>query len=404
LTISVSNTGTAATFVQGDYLVISQVRMNINALGSGTTTITATLSGTSATPTTNPITFTQSSVPVASVVSPSLTVAGEASSPFVLQTCSITGGGTPFNIKVKERYPAAFTSFNDETGFTPNFTVTNGSQIQVVFTGIPAGMAIQFYGSDSNTSSTVSYTPNASTTTTTSSGSAITYTFAFVADSTSAVETAAFDFLIGLPGSSSSSLKSSTASLPPLTTNATITASVNYAPAGSTSAAVSFSNVSEGSVTVGTVGNCTTNMLFPYVTNQGGFDTSFSIANTTADYTAFGSGIGATPQPGSCTLTLWPTTAVSTATTGTAVQYTTPSIPAGGIYAFAMGGNNTPLAGQTGYIIAVCQFLNAHGFAFQTNGFASAGGPHISNGYLGLILPNPIGSRVSSGNSEALGQ
>ena len=51
--------------------------------------------------------------------------------------------------------------------------------------------------------------------------------------------------------------------------------------------------------------------------------------------------------------------------------------------------------------IAVCRFLNAHAFAFQINGYMLAGGPHISNGYLGLIIPNPVSGRTGA-NGETL--
>jgi len=169
---------------------------------------------------------------------------------------------------------------------------------------------------------------------------------------------------------------------------------------------VSFATNNEGGGTIATISDCVTNMLFPYVTNQNGYDTSFSIANTTSDDLAFGAGAGATPQNGSCTLTLWPTTDTTLAASsplGSTVQYTTPTISAGQVYAFSAGGNSTPFAGQTGYIIAVCRFLNAHGFAFLTNGFAQPAGPQLSHGYLGLVLPNPIAGRAAS-NGETLVQ
>jgi len=79
--------GTTYMFAQGDSIEINQVRINVNALGSATTTATATLSGTSSAPTTNPITFTQSQVAVASIVNPS--VRGSAgSNPPNIQTCN----------------------------------------------------------------------------------------------------------------------------------------------------------------------------------------------------------------------------------------------------------------------------------------------------------------------------
>jgi hypothetical protein len=91
---------------------------------------------------------------------------------------------------------------------------------------------------------------------------------------------------------------------------------------------------------------------------------------------------------------------VSSSPLGTASQYTTPTIPAGSVYAFSQSA--TSFSGQTGYVIAVCRFLNAHGFAFLTNGFAQAAGPQLSHGYLGLVLPNPIGGRTNSNGESAV--
>jgi hypothetical protein len=71
------------------------------------------------------------------------------------------------------------------------------------------------------------------------------------------------------------------------------------------------------------------------------------------------------------------------------------------VYAFSQSA--TSFSGQTGYVIAVCRFLNAHGFAFLTNGFAQSAGPQLSHGYLGLVMPNPIGGRSNS-NGESLVQ
>jgi len=401
LTISV--TGGPINFKAGDYIVISQVRVNVNALGSSVSTVTATLSGTSANPTSNPITFTQSTVPVASVVSPSLSVKGTAvTNP--LQTCSIPGGGASnFAVSVLERYPAALTSFNDETSFTPNSAVSNGSSVVVSLSGIPSGMAVAFAGVTYGTSSvqTLTFTPNSGATTpVTSTGAAINYTFTVSGDSTATVEAATLNFNIGLPGSTAGTFNGSSASLPAIGTTNSVVATVTLGPV-QTSPVVAFAANTQGTVTVATISDCVTNLLFPFVTNQAGYDTSFSIANTTNDDLAFGANLGANPQSGTCTLSFWPTSDLTQGTLGTATQLTTPSIPTGGVYAFSQSG--TSFSGQSGYMIAQCRFLNAHGFAFLTNGFAQAAGPQLSHGYLGLIIPNPVTGRT--GNvSETLAQ
>jgi hypothetical protein len=390
-------------FAQGDYIVISQVRVNVNALGSGTSTVTATMSGTSSQPTTNPITFTQATVVVASVVSPSNSVAVTAAP--VAQTCSVpkpngvvgsSGFGT-FQVTVTEKYPAALTNLTNESSFTPAFPPSNGTKLTYTFTGVPSGLAIQALQTTASAGSLTLSDLTTPGSLITSNGSPVVFTFTVAGGSTAQAENLGVIFQIGVPSNSSSFAAAGTP-IPSLGATATVTAAVNLAPASGT---VSFASTSLGGGTVATFGDCVTNLLFPYVTNQGGYDTSFSIANTTSDDLAFGAGAAASPQTGSCTLNFWPTTDTSVGTTGTATQFTTPTVDAGKVYAFSLSG--TSFSGQTGYMIAVCRFLNAHGFAFLTNGFAQAGGPQLSHGYLGLVLPNPITSRSTSGASEALG-
>jgi hypothetical protein len=408
--ITIAASGSQATisfsastaFSAGDYIELSQVRMNVNALGTGTTTVTATLSGTSGSPIANPITFTQSQVGVASIVNPSIT--GSISTVAApIQTCSIASG--TFSVKVAENYPAALTSTTDETAFSPLGSVTNGSLVAVVVSNVPSGLAVQSNGITSG-----SVSPSTSTITATlfasspsfqvSTGSALTFQYIISGDSTSAVESFTLSFGIGLSnGKSTPAL--TTGTLPAIGTIVNATATVSLSP---NSGIVSFAANNEGGGTVATIADCVTNIMFPYVTNQNGYDTSFSVANTTSDDLAFGAGAGAVAQSGSCTLSLWPTTDTTLASSsplGTASQYTTPTIPSGSVYAFSLSG--TSFSGQTGYVIAVCRFLNAHGFAFLTNGFAQSAGPQLSHGYLGLVLPNPISGRSLS-NGETLVQ
>jgi hypothetical protein len=235
-----------------------------------------------------------------------------------------------------------------------------------------------------------------------STGSSLTYTFSVTGDSTSALESYTINFSVGRPNSGNTGLNGSAGPFPAIGTTATATATVSLAPG---SGIVSFATNNEGGGTIATVSDCVTNLLFPYVTNQSGYDTSYSIANTTSDDLAFGAGAGATAQNGSCTLSLWPTsdpTLSSASPLGTAVQYTTPTIPSGSVYAFSQSA--TTFSGQSGYVIASCRFLNAHGFAFLTNGFAQSAGPQLSHGYLGLTLANPVNGTRSNSAGESLVQ
>jgi hypothetical protein len=165
-----------------------------------------------------------------------------------------------------------------------------------------------------------------------------------------------------------------------------ITATVSFAPIGTTTIP-SFSSTSSSTTLNGPVfGLCQTSLLFPFVTNQLGFDTGIAISNTSAD--PFGSKLGATGQAGTCTLNYYGSGAPSPATTVTA------NIPAGTTNAFAISG---VAAGFQGYVIAVCQFEFAHAFAFITDGVGASGG--LSQGYLAGVLPGTGATARAGGES-----
>jgi len=393
LTIAVSGAGTSGNYVKfavGDYIVISQVRVNVNALGASVSTVTATMSGTSSQPTSFPITFTQAVVPVASVVSPSLNVQVNGSSlpTPILQTCGVVTSA--FNVVVAERYPAALTTTAQESAFTPAYPPVGGTQVIVTLSGVPAGMGVAFSGvnvagSTGGFAASGSFTPNS---TTTQAGNG-TFSFTTAAGSTSLSEVVQFDFRIGALNSAGTALTSGTPSITALGTTVNVTATVALGPIQAASAGpVSFAANNQGGGTVATIGDCVTNMLFSFVTNQVGFDTSIQISNTSSDALAFSSG-NANKQNGTCTLTLYPTdlttqTATAAGAVGTPSQITTPSIAAGGVYSFLQSGSAFKL--QSGYVIAVCRFLDAHGFGFVLNGPQATA--TISQGLLALIIPN----------------
>lgn len=107
----------------------------------------------------------------------------------------------------------------------------------------------------------------------------------------------------------------------------------------------------------------TTNLLFPFLTDQAGFDTGLSIANTGADP------FGTVGQTGSCTLNFFGTGLNSMPLNP--VQVTDP-IPPGSmlVTTLSSGGSfgTDPVPDFQGYMIAVCNFAYAHGFTFTTDG------------------------------------
>jgi hypothetical protein len=122
---------------------------------------------------------------------------------------------------------------------------------------------------------------------------------------------------------------------------------------------------------------CSCNMLFPFVSNQAGFDTGIAISNTSVDP------FGTAPQTGFVTINYY------SAGTPPPRQRTNASVAAGDTLAFTLsGGGNYGIAatpGFQGYIIAQAEFQYCHGFGY----LSGAGEPYSGEGYLGIILDAP---------------
>ena len=135
---------------------------------------------------------------------------------------------------------------------------------------------------------------------------------------------------------------------------------------------------------------CRTILLFPFVTNQAGFDTGLAISNTSMDP------LETVNQDGACGLYFYGNTSGAA---GPATQ-TTPEIPAGGHFVMGLsggggvydynGGFTACSSGNCvaplfqGYIFAVCNFQFAHGYAF----ISDFGARLLAQGYLALIVPD----------------
>jgi len=110
---------------------------------------------------------------------------------------------------------------------------------------------------------------------------------------------------------------------------------------------------------------CQTLLLFPYVVNQGPFDTGMAISNTSSDPVA-------TPlQSGTCTLTPYGTNAPDPVVTST--------VAAGTVYSLLASAS---FPGFAGYVLALCDFQYAHGFAF----ISDLGARNLAMGYLPLVI------------------
>lgn len=162
------------------------------------------------------------------------------------------------------------------------------------------------------------------------------------------------------------------------------------------------------------INRCACNLLFPFVTNVGGYDTGIAIANTSMDnlvnslaspqfggveFWYYGTGPNGGNAPGpQCTNVANPGVCPTPLATSTSTAVG--QVPAGQVLTYvlsssggAIGNGSNGLApnwaaGFQGYIIAQAQFQYCHAYAFIT---AQSGGPlsnAISEGYLGLILDN----------------
>ena len=144
----------------------------------------------------------------------------------------------------------------------------------------------------------------------------------------------------------------------------------------------------------GTVNSCDSTILFPFVTNQSGYDTGLVVANTSMD----GDGDGV-DQAGTCSIAYYGETTGG----GDAPDAdTTDSIAAGDqlIWLLSSGNSDQGVAAAAdfqGYVIATCDFNWGHGYAFITDGFG--GVPTLAQGYLGLVINTRAAATV-----ETLGQ
>jgi len=148
------------------------------------------------------------------------------------------------------------------------------------------------------------------------------------------------------------------------------------------------------------INKCSCNLLFPFVTNQLGYDTGVAISNTSLDA---GTGFGTTPQTGTITLNYY---CGQSGCTSPPQQTTTSSVPAGLQLTFTLsGGGNygvqaTP--GFQGYIIAQAAFQYCHAYAFITAQGSLPTSAGANTGYIALEMDSALPSRTNN-SSEVLG-
>jgi len=119
---------------------------------------------------------------------------------------------------------------------------------------------------------------------------------------------------------------------------------------------------------------CRTVLLYPFITNQSGFDTGIAIANTSTDP------FSTSPQSGTCSLNWFGGTVATPLVPPLAT--TTASVASGTVFV-DLASIRVPTF--QGYMIAICNFQYAHGFAF----ISDVGAQKLAMGYLALVIPDP---------------
>jgi hypothetical protein len=149
-----------------------------------------------------------------------------------------------------------------------------------------------------------------------------------------------------------------------------------------------------------TISLCQTTLLYPFVTGASGFDTGIAVANTSWDP------FGTVNQVGSCKLYGYGVTVASAG--NTAIQTTVPGcdaisnpLPGTNCFAVVPSGQvmsvmaSAVLTNFQGYVIAVCNFQFAHGYAAVTD----LGLRNLWSSYLALELNNNAVGTIRTGTA-----
>ena len=113
------------------------------------------------------------------------------------------------------------------------------------------------------------------------------------------------------------------------------------------------------------VDDCATTLLFPFVFNQSGFDTGIVISNTSS-------------ESGSCTINYHGA--------GGPDPHESSLVAGGGQLVFTLSSTLGAAAGFQGYLVAVCDFRKAYGFALILDGFGEIDST-LATGYLAVRNP-----------------
>jgi large repetitive protein len=429
---------------------ITNIRANASGLGSGglpgTTQVLASvaISGSTALPVNNPVLiagFIQKGLST-SVLSSTSTGSGVSTTPF--QQCAAATRSAVATLAFTENFATAFkvrggipqnvpgTIYNTESGFIDTGVTSTGglngnaiagladfgTRLKAVFNNLPSGVRI--FVSTTNLTAAANSAPGTNAVlvvseTAPDAGNGATYNSGYTVPTLPATSTVSGSATINvaeLPvvGNSATAVWEVVGTNPSLseslyfgvyityaaspatgspTAPATATVNMSFAPTSTVTTADMTSPIprfvdTSSAATLFSTTICQTVLLYPFVTNQAGFDTGLAIANTSTDP------FGTAAQAGTCTLNFYGNTAPSAAVP-------VASVASGTVYTTLA---SVAAPGFQGYMIAVCNFQMAHGFAF----ISDLGARNLAMGYLAEIIPSGTAKRPVAGTlSDATG-
>lgn len=246
--------------------------------------------------------------PVATVA-PSMTFSANTVS---LTQCSGSGGTINLVFAENKGFPNAFTTLAQEQAndpVNPTLYATQGTRLTATFTNIPANVVLTVPNTITNGTLTIAIVTGAAAdgtggTVATTSGTTTlkvvagttTVTYEVTGDVLNSVETATIPVTVtpnGIPGlTSTASPVTVTGQYAPLSTN----------PGPSLvggSPIPRFYTANPGNANALKVLACSTNLLFPFLTNSAGWSTSIAISNTASDP------FGTTGSSGNCSISFY---------------------------------------------------------------------------------------------------
>ena len=320
-------------------------------------------------------------------------------------TPSAAGVVNTFSVTLTENWAGAWTSFADELALA-TYLATNGTKIAITVVGIPYGVTVTpsapVNGGTPAGTQTWGATPAAYTGAVRNDSNTFLYIITNTERPVPAVpESATFTFTLTDATSlqpANPPMSASAQLYPPPAPGATpppypaftypVFGLNNEAQASAVTAAFDFVD-------------CTTSLLFPYVTNYkagaaagalSNWDTAIEVSNVTSDpfSPAPANPPHAAPQNGTCTFYYYSAGTGGSITAPKEATYsmtTTPVVNSGGEFAFMLSNPTYGAPGLVGgYAIAVCGFLDGAGYAELVDNANGLGNWQVMAGYLATVL------------------